>query len=169
MTEINEKQGIKTIYLVGQISGKYPESYEWRKYVRDYFKHDEHKRIIDPCSNPFNKGVLERKTKTYEVGSERSNNGTNILPSKDLTYVLESDIALVNMNQYDPDKPLLGSFFELAWLYLHPEKTVIAFADDLNDFKCQHPFVKMAVTVWCGSVEEACDMISEYFTYIHSI
>ncbi len=155
------------IYLVGQISGKSPESYEWRKFVRDYFLHDEHKRIIDPCSNPFSKGVLERKS--YEVGSGRMAGGMNILPPKDLTYVLESNIGLVNMNQYDPNKPLLGSFFELAWYYLHPEKTVIAFADDLKDFKCQHPFVQMAVTVWCGNVEEACEMISEHFTYSHSL
>lgn len=155
-----------TIYLVGQISGKYPISYEWRKFVRDYFQYDGEKRIIDPCSNPFSKGALNKKS--YEV-SNGENNGMNILPPKDLSYVLESDIGLVNMNQYDSDKPLLGSFFEMGWYYLHPEKTVIAFADDLNDFKCQHPFVQMAVTVWCKSVEEACEMISEHFTYTHSV
>jgi hypothetical protein len=155
-----------TIYLVGQISGKYPISYRWRKFVRDWFRHDESKRIIDPCSNPFSSGVLQRGT--YEVGRGK-NDGMNILPSKDLTYVLESNIGLVNMNQYDPDKPLLGSFFEMAWYYLHPEKTVISFSDNLDGFQCQHPFVQEAVTVWCRSVEEACKMISEHFTYTHSV
>jgi hypothetical protein len=80
--------------------------------------------------------------------------------------VLESDIALVNMTQYDPDKPLLGSFFELAWYFTHPEKTVIGFADDLNSYLCQHPFVQEAVNVWCGSVEEAVFMLQKYFVTV---
>ena len=153
---------MQTIYLVGQISPKYEITYLWRKYVRDYFKYDEDKFIIDPCANPFNRKGLQ--SKEYAVQREKSTVGIELLPSKDLTYVKTSNIALVNMNQYDMDKPLLGSYFELAWYYMHPEKSVIAFADDLDDYQCKHPFVQQAVTVWCNNSEEACDLVAEYFT-----
>lgn len=67
------------------------------------------------------------------------------------------------MNQYDPDKPLLGSFFELAWYFDSPEKAVVGFADNMDDYLVQHPFVQQAVTVWCETVEEACYYIGKYF------
>lgn len=153
---------MQTIYLVGQISPKYEITYLWRKSAREYFEHDEDKFIIDPCANPFNKKGLEEKK--YAVQGSKSVFGIDLLPSKDLTYVKRSNIAIVNMNQYDTDKPLLGSYFELAWYFMHPEKSVIAFADDLDDYQCMHPFVQQAVTVWCNNAEEACDLVSEYFT-----
>ena len=73
-------------------------------------------------------------------------------------------MAVVNMNHYDVNKPMLGSFFELGWYYTMPEKTVIGFAKDLNDYQVQHPFVQQAVTVWCGDEYEAADIINGYFT-----
>jgi len=153
---------MQTIYLVGQISPKEEITYLWRKQVRDYFEHDEDKYIIDPCANSFNKKGLE--SKEYAVQREKITTGIELLPSKDLTYVKRSNIALVNMYQYDRDKPLLGSYFELAWYFMHPEKSVIAFSHDLDSYECKHPFVQQAVTVWCNSVEEACDLVAEYFT-----
>ncbi len=79
---------------------------------------------------------------------------------------MRSSLAIVNMNQYDLDKPLLGSFFELAWYFLHPEKAVIAFADDLNDYQCQHPFVQQSVNSWARDVDEACYLVEKYFTCV---
>ena len=68
------------------------------------------------------------------------------------------------MNQYDPDKPLLGSFFELAWYFAEPEKTVIGYADDLNSYLCQHPFVQGAVSTWVNDVVDAVYLLKKYFT-----
>lgn len=156
---------METIYLVGQISPKYEITYQWRrniaKCIEDTRTSDQIK-IIDPCKNPFNARVL--KEQTYAVSKERRINGIDVLPPKDLTYVLRSTIGIVNMNQYDPSKPLLGSFFELAWYYMNPEKTVIAFAEDLDDYQCQHPFVQKTVHTWCNNEYEACEILMEYFT-----
>lgn len=155
------------IYLVGQISPKFPVTYEWRKYVRQYFYGNDSKYIIDPCSNPFNKDVLKKKE--YAVGANGNRPGLNLIVPKDRQYVKMSDIAILNMNQYDPNKPLIGSFFELAWYYDSPEKAVIAFADDLSCYDCQHPFVQRSVTSWCNNVEEACELVDEYFINESSI
>lgn len=149
----------KTVYLVGQISPKFPITYEWREKIIEYSH--KHFNFINPCANLFNRKILEEKE--YAVSQKGRSWGIDVLPSKDYQFVLESNIAVANMNRYDPKKPLLGSFFELAWYFLYPEKTVIGFADDLNSYTCQHPFVQKAVTVWVNDVEEASMLLRKYF------
>lgn len=168
---------METIYLVGQISPKFKETYEWRKRVREYFSKKTYVKvvgdmtipfykrseieIIDPCCNPFNQKLLQEKD--YAINDGNKTFGVEVLPSKDLTYILQSSIAIVNLNQYDPNKELLGSYFEMAWLYLYPEKTVIAFADNIEGYNCKHPFVSQTVDVWCKDEKEACNLIDNYF------
>lgn len=156
----------QTIYLVGQISPKYEITYQWRRDVIERLSSPEFK-IIDPCSNMFNKNVL--KEKRYAIGEHSREIGLDVLVPKDLTFVLKSDIAIVNLNQYDPDKELIGSYFELSWLYLHPEKTVIAYADNLNSYNCQHPFVQQSVHTWCKNLDEVCYIIEKYFSNDYSL
>lgn len=152
----------KVCYLVGQISPKYEITYAWRKRVRDEMKdYEDQVGFIDPCANPFNKKVLEKKS--YAVTESKRSFGIDVLPHKDYTFVLESDMAIVDMNQYDPNKPLLGSFFELAWYFTHPEKTVIGYASNLNSYLCQHPFVQGAVSTWVRDVDEAIYVLKKYF------
>jgi hypothetical protein len=152
---------MQTIYLVGQISPKDPESYMWRSDVKEHFKENDQIYIIDPCSNPFNQKTLAKQK--YAVTKEKRSFGIDLLVPKDRSFVARSDIGLVNMNHFDPEKCLLGSFFELAWYYDSPEKAVIAWADDLNSYQCQHPFVQMSVTTWCRDVAEACYLVEKYF------
>ena len=153
---------MQTFYLVGQISPKFPITYGWRQLIEKHFVDNPEIDFINPCRNPFNKKGLEKKK--YAVTKEKRSFGIDLLPSKDYTFVRRSNGAIVNMNQYDPSKPLLGSFFELAWYFVQPEKSVIAFADDLNDYQCQHPFVQQAVTTWCKDAEEASYLLEKYFT-----
>lgn len=153
--------GMNTIYLVGQISPKFPVTYDWRTQIEVYFENHDDIKIINPCANSFNKELV--KENRYAVGIDGREMGIDVLPSKDLKFVMDSDVAIVNLNQYDKDKELLGSYFEMAWYYLYQEKTVIAFADDLNSYNCRHPFVKMAVDVFCNNAEEACYIVDKYF------
>ena len=151
---------MNTIYLVGQISPKFPETYQWRKDAKKKLSHMDLK-IIDPCDNIFNKTLLTEKK--YAISEDREF-GLDVLVPKDLTFVLQSDIAIVNLNQYDPSKELIGSYCELSWLYLNPQKTVIAYADNLNSYNCQHPFVQQAVHTWCKNLDEVCYIIEKYFS-----
>lgn len=151
----------EVIYLVGQISPKFDQSYQWRTNVENELQDRYDIEIINPCANPFNEKVL--KEKRYAVTKEKRSFGIDVLPAKDYTYCRRSTMAIVNMNQYDPDKPLLGSFFELAWYFTMPEKTVIAFAADQSEYICQHPFVRQAITTWCADEYEACYIVNKYF------
>lgn len=156
------------VYLVGQISPKFPITYKWRQTVIKHFTNKEGEavnreqiRFINPCANMFNQTVLEKRE--YAVQKSGRVPGIDLLPPKDYTYVRRSSIGLVNMNQYDSKKPLLGSFFELAWYFSFPEKAVIAFAKDLNSYLCQHPFVQQTVNYWCNDEHEACEILERYF------
>ncbi len=154
-------------YLVGQISPKYEITYKWRQNLQNYFKDTDEIQFINPCDNPFNKKVLEEKA--YAVSKERRVNAIDVLPAKDYTFCKRSSAAIVNMNHYDHKKPLLGSYFELAWYFTMPEKTVIGFAKDLDEYECQHPFVQKAVTTWCHDEFEAAAIVEQYFLTVNGI
>jgi len=147
------------IYLVGQISPTFSETYKWREEVKKYFSDYPNFRIIDPCGNAFNQKL---RLSDNNIGYIKKD-GINVLVPKDRNFVKRSSIAIANMNQYDPNKPLIGTFFELAWYYDSPEKTVIGFADDMTNYLCQHPFVKSSITTWVKDHLRACDLILNYF------
>ena len=152
---------MELFYLVGQISPKFQESYDWRIWMEQQFAEIEDIKFINPCRNNFNKKVLEEKR--YAVTKDKRSFGIDVLPPKDRAYVARSSGCIVNLNQYDPEKILLGSFFELAWYFDSPAKTVIGYADDLNSYMCQHPFVKKTVHCWCQNQEEAAYVLQKYF------
>jgi hypothetical protein len=177
-----------TIYLVGQISGYNPKSYEWRENVREHFEGLEgYFEIFDPCDNKFNqswktlngKASADERKLRGEVLSESlegkeegeilwitRTKGIGLLVPKDREFVRRADIILADMNHYDPNKPILGSFFELAWAYDAPEKSVIGIfdGDPKDNYTCNHPFVKAAVDVWVRDEKSACILIEHYFT-----
>ena len=152
------------VYLIGQITSD-PETYEWRKRIRKRFEEHEKFKFFDPCNNMFSKSVLKASSGDVKAFKELAiwNPFSPILVSRDMSFVLNSDIALANLNHYTKDKPFLGTFFELAWYKMHPEKTVIGIfdGDPKGNFICQHPFVRSAVHVWVRNDEEACDTLEE--------
>ena len=155
---------MELIYLVGQISPKFEVTYQWRRNIEREFDGRGDIKFINPCANPFNAQVL--KEKEYAVSKERRVDAIDVLPPKDYTFCKRSSMAIVNMNHYDTAKPMLGSFFELGWYFTMPEKTVIGFAEDLNDYQVQHPFVQQAVTTWCHNEFDAALILERYFTTV---
>jgi len=159
------------VYLVGQISVDIPETYKWRERVRKHFVDMDDIVIIDPCNNKFNQAMLKKyahldKDRLQVYGEQ----GIDILVSKDYSFVERSTIAIADLNIYDPQKAIIGSYFELAWYYTHPEKTVIGvFAGDrkTNGLHTRHPFVRRSVTTWVKTHEEACELLEYYFKDVY--
>jgi len=156
------------IYLIGQISVDRVETYEWRQEVRRFFKdYSDGFEIIDPCDNEFNNtaknfhngGSDPQRLKIYKT------KGIGLIVPKDHSYVLRSTGCIANMNQYDKDKPVIGTLFELAWYYQNPEKCVIGVfdGDPENDVYCNHPFVKETVDIWCKDHMEASQILRDYY------
>jgi len=154
-----------TVYLVGQITAD-SVTYNWRKEVEDYFECNEYVKIINPCNSLFNQKALENDDSEENGYSKKSyrERGILLLPHKDREYVKKSNVALVNMNMFSPEKPIIGSFFELAWYFDAPEKMVIGIfdGDHTKDFQCQHPFVRSTVHVWVKDTSKACKLLERF-------
>jgi len=155
----------ETIYLIGSISVDKLVTYEWRKFVREYFKHDSYFEIIDPCDNEWNLGILSKAGADPERLEVYRDKGVQLIVPKDKTYVRKSTMAIADLNQYDPNKPLLGTIFELAWYHDEPEKTVIGVydGDPMDSIWAGHPFVQDTVRVWVKTHEQACELVEAYF------
>lgn len=159
---------LERIYLVGQVSVDKEITYQWRQDVRNFFKdYKSDFEMIDPCDNEFNKGVKNfngsssgpQRLKIYKT------KGIGLIVPKNHSYVLRSTGCIANMNQYDKDKPMIGTLFELAWYYQNPEKCVIGVFDgDPNeDIYCNHPFIKETVDIWCKDHMEAAQILKDYY------
>jgi hypothetical protein len=153
------------IYLVGQISADKPETYEWRKRVVEYFKDYPQFELINPCGNSFNANVLKEggtdvyRTKVYKT------KGIELLVPKDYSYVERSTMCIANLNQYDPNKPILGSFYELAWYYTMPSKVVVGVfsGDPTTNIHTNHPFTRASVNTWVENEIEAAELLRYYY------
>ena len=156
------------IYLVGQISSN-PQSYEWRKRLYEYLINMENYAkdyitLLDPCKNSMNLNLIKQNKNDEKSFTDRANdyNSMNILAALDAGYVKESTICFANMNHFTPSRPIIGSFFELAFYYHnYPDKPVIGIfeGDPTKDYQCNHPFVQAAIDVWVKNENEAMDLI----------
>jgi len=146
-----------TIYLVGQISDNI-ETYNWRKNVIQELKDYENVRIINPCNSEFNRTIEGDKdlfAKWQRVAT------ANLLVPKDRNHVKESDCILANLNLYSPDKPLIGSLYELAWAYDQSHTMVIGIANEElgNSYILNHPFIRQSIDILARDEYQACELI----------
>ena len=156
---------METIYLVGQISIDEPITYTWRREIADALK-GRGFSVLNPCDNEFNKEIEDTGDGTKEKANKLfGNEATNLIVPKDLHCVQQSTGCVVDMNHYDLSRPILGSFFELAWYYTMPEKFVVGVFDGniKEDVHCNHPFVKATVHTWVEDHTIAVDLIEKYF------
>lgn len=156
---------IYTVYLIGQITSD-QRTYKWRETIQEYMKdYSEYFDIISPCKSEFNKKLIEKNVGNEEKFSKWAlRSSSSLLIPKDRRYVKIADIIIANMNVYSPERPFIGTIYELAWSYDSPEKMVIGIFDgDPNkDFQCKHPFVRETIHTWVKNETKACDLMLEY-------
>ena len=147
----------KVVYLAGNISSD-PETYTWRdraiKLLRGY-------RVLNPAGNPFNKKLIkyyDGKSEEFLKSAIKQSQG--ILIVKDFNLVKNSDIILVNLGLITPEKPPLGTVYELAWAW-YLKKPVVAIVGD--NLYCKHPFTVATFSATAENLEDACKVIKEFF------
>lgn len=167
-----------TIYLAGQVTVSAINSFNWRDTVQNYFKYQREFEFVDPTKDLYNRTLFENlKSKSNSVQMKSFNQrilerigsfqvkGLGILPQRDRQRVAQSQICVVNLHRFDPDIPLVGTFFELAWFFETPEKPVIGIFDGNidQDIVADHPFVKKVVTEYVTGPLEACELIERFY------
>ena len=148
----------KKVYLAGNISSD-PATYKWREEATVIL---EPKFIIlNPAANKFNRLLIkEHKADVEEFKKDAIKKSQGILIVKDYQLVAKSDIILVNQQIITPDKPMIGTLFELAWAW-QLKIPVIAIAAD--NWYCNHPFPRATFAARAETLKDACDLILYFF------
>jgi len=155
-----------TIYLVGQMTSN-PETFSWRQRVANYFFDNSNIHVIDPGSSLFDRHLLRASKENNQLfNSQAIATDARLLVAKDRYYVKTANCLFINLNVYTPERPILGSYFELAWAYDCPEKMKIGIytGDRTKAFHCMHPFVDQAIQTWVQDEIEACKLL-EYHVH----
>jgi len=114
--------------------------------------------VVDPVWN-------ERNVSHFIKHGKKESN-IEIVPIQDAGYIKESNMCIINLNHYTPERPIIGSFFELSlYCFKYPDKPVIAIFDgDIsNDYICSYPFVDHAVHTWVENEIEAIELIKDSY------
>lgn len=148
----------KIIYLCGNISSD-PETYKWREKATELLK-DKY-RVFNPAANTFNKRLIKvHKGEADGFLKDAIARSQRLLIIKDFNLVQTADILLVNVALITPEKPPLGTIFELAWAWLLKKPVIAIIGDNLYSV---HPFPATVFSATTETVEEACELIHEFF------
>jgi len=148
---------LKKVYLCGNISTD-PETYAWREKATLLLKGY---RMLNPARNKFNQQLLkDHNSDPNKFTHEALKRSQGILIIKDFNLVQQADIILANLTLITPEKPLIGSVYELAWAWLLKKPVIAIIADNLY---CQHPFPVETFSATASNLEEACKIIRTFF------
>jgi nucleoside 2-deoxyribosyltransferase len=150
---------MKIVYLAGPITED-PETHHWRKkairLLGDRFECD------DPCSSKFDRETLkEADGDAKKIHNLVDKYQAEILLPKSFQSVAKCDIVLANFAIEPSDRPIIGTLMEVAWAWqLH--RVIIAI--DGKGYYTRHPMIRGTVNAWAESLEEAVEIIKEFFT-----
>lgn len=148
----------KRIYLAGNISSD-PATYKWREKAEELLEPDY--TVLNPAANKFNKKLLkESKGDVAEFVQKAIDRSQEILIAKDHQLVDSADIILVNLTIITPEKPLIGTLYELAWSWLAKKPVIAIVADNIY---CKHPFPASTFSATVATLDEAVELIKYFF------
>lgn len=142
---------MKTVYLAGLISTERPESLEWRDRVTPLLEGQA--RVLDPMRG---KKDLAKNSPNGGLTDVRLTSRDIVI--RDYGDVVESNIILVNLNDFGSTRPLIGTLVELGWAWEH-RKLVVAIGG--SQVMKSHPFIAEFVSHWFDTEEEAIGFILE--------
>ena len=98
------------IYLAGLIATDYPESLTWRDEAEDrLFNCAE---VLSPM-----RGKKNLKDESGDGGITSVSLTSKDIILRDFNDVLAADLVLVNLNTFGSPRPLLGTIYEMAWVW----------------------------------------------------
>jgi nucleoside 2-deoxyribosyltransferase len=145
-------EGGMKIYLAGLIATDYPQSIEWRKNTEDLLG-----PVIYHILSPM-RGKENLADESGDGGITSVSMTSKDIILRDYNDVLQSDIVLVNLNTFGSPRPLLGTIYEMAWVW-QLRKRCIAICDKGNYLMHEHPFMKETINHYFETLEEACRFI----------
>jgi hypothetical protein len=153
------------VYLAGAISED-PRTYEWREKFTELIGEDRRVVIVNPCVNKFNQGMRNVGKDGMEFIKEAMKRSQNLLKNKDYQLVKMVNVIIVNLELYSPEKPLIGTIFELDWSDIL-RIPVIAICGP-KETHANNPYIQHSWVIECckakvETVEEAADIFKTFF------
>lgn len=156
---LNKKDALR-VYLAGTITTEDHYFQEWRVKAADWLR----KNNIVPLSPMAKKEINASKD-----GGITSNIPNSAIFMRDhamvkSAHVLLCNLKLVGYNGEQVKKPLIGTFFEMAWAWQY-QKPVVAVVEEENYLFNNHPFLTETITQKFPTLEEALECIAHYWNW----
>jgi nucleoside 2-deoxyribosyltransferase len=148
------------VYLAGTITTEDPYFTEWRAKASEYLRANG----IIPLSP-----MAKKELNTSNDGGITSSIPNSAVFMRDHAMVKSAHILLVNLkvkgySGIPIKKPLIGSFFEMAWAWQY-QKPIIAVVEEDNYLYQNHPFITETITHKFSTLEEALENIVTYWNW----
>ncbi len=140
-----------TIYLAGLISTDFPQSLDWRSNAEQRLR-----SVGITTLNPL-RGVSPNHA---DSGLTSECSTPKLILARDYQDIQNSDILLVCLDDFGSPRPLIGTIAELAWAW-ELRLPVIAFG--ATSLMQRHPFIQEFVSQYCGTLNEALELITHRF------
>lgn len=139
------------IYLAGYMSGnKLKNCIDWRYKLRKAYENYKNTlryelEFLDPF-NDYEINSLDSKGLTSSISS-------NAIFEGDLLSIRKADIIIANINTFNENRPMVGTFFELGYAKAFSKPYIIIANKKSIRLAKKHPFLNKAVDIYI-SVEE---------------
>lgn len=150
------------IYLAGNISED-PRTYEWREEFTEIMENEPDVVIVNPCGNRFNQAIKNFDGDGLEFTREAVRRSQKLLRAKDYQMVKMCNVMVAHLGLVNEMKPMIGTVQELDWANLIFYIPVIALTEGADNIYTNHPWIDECVSAWCVSVEDAANLVKEFF------
>jgi hypothetical protein len=150
------------VYLAGSISND-SRTYEWRERFTELTKGEPGLVVVDPSTNNFNTGLRGYKKGGKVFTAEQAKRSQTLLRAKDFQMIKICSLMVVNIGLVSDKKPLIGTIMELAWsrdIFYIP---VIGITEGKSNVYVHHPWVDECISYKVETIEEAIEVIKEFF------
>lgn len=156
------KKDALRVYLAGTITTEDAYFNEWRVQASEYLRANN----IIPLSPMAKKEINSSKD-----GGITSNIQNSAIFMRDHAMVKSAHVILVNLklkghSGVPVKKPLIGSFFEMAWAWQY-QKPIIGVVEEDNYLFNNHPFITQTLTQKFTTLEEALESVATYWSWHH--
>jgi nucleoside 2-deoxyribosyltransferase len=152
------------IYLSGSISSNI-ETFNWRtEFEQEIDKRKLDIVVINPCRSKFDQTMFKKmKAGQINFNEEHKKIPAGVLKRKDRQQVRISSLIVVNLAVHDPNRPMVGTIYELAWADELRLPVIAIIGEQQNDIYANHPFILDSVSQTAKSVQEAINIIEDFF------
>jgi hypothetical protein len=156
------------VYLSGSITSD-PRTFQWRTDFENLIDSRGLPVVVqNPCRSKYDQNVLKRIMSGQKVDHFRDDKKLpfGVLKRKDRQMIRICSLIVVNLKIINKERPPIGTIYELAWADELRLPVIAIIGEDQDDIFASHPFIIDSYCERVPSVEEAVNVIDEFFVEV---